>query len=169
MNRCADPFECYFPWKEYLLIAFCIEKLRKLTCKTGSSTLLSIDVILSWSKQLLETLDSFVVVEREGQIIACAALFPFVEEKCGEVAPIAVSPECRGEGQGDKLLGRIFHTKQVHMFYKFFRKYFLFPSLFSWSSKYEISIFSGDNFKSYKLMDGSLALLNTKFDKGKTE
>jgi amino-acid N-acetyltransferase len=44
-------------------------------------------------------------VEREGQIIACGALFPYFEEKSGEVAAIAVSPECRGQGQGDKLLG----------------------------------------------------------------
>jgi amino-acid N-acetyltransferase len=50
---------------------------------------------------------AYVVVEREGQIIACAALFPFFEEKCGEVAAIAVSPECRGQGQGDKLLGML--------------------------------------------------------------
>ncbi|GAB2282718.1 Probable amino-acid acetyltransferase nags1, chloroplastic [Dionaea muscipula] len=56
------------------------------------------------NKELLEAIDSFVVVEREGQIIACAALFPFFEAKCGEVAAIAVSPECRGQGQGDKLL-----------------------------------------------------------------
>uniref|UniRef100_A0A6N2LR93 amino-acid N-acetyltransferase n=1 Tax=Salix viminalis TaxID=40686 RepID=A0A6N2LR93_SALVM len=55
-------------------------------------------------EELLKALDSYVVVEREGQIIACAALFPFFEEKCGEVAAIAVSPECRGQGQGDKLL-----------------------------------------------------------------
>ncbi|EEF37109.1 N-acetyltransferase, putative [Ricinus communis] len=55
-------------------------------------------------EELLKALDSFVVMEREGQIIACAALFPFFEEKCGEVAAIAVSPECRGQGQGDKLL-----------------------------------------------------------------
>ncbi|KAB5526505.1 hypothetical protein DKX38_020352 [Salix brachista] len=41
----------------------------------------------------------FVVVEREGQIIACAALFPFFEEKCGEVAAIAVSPKCRDKGR----------------------------------------------------------------------
>ncbi|GLT46814.1 hypothetical protein SLA2020_205440 [Shorea laevis] len=55
-------------------------------------------------EELLRTLDSFVVVEREGHIIACAALFPYFEDKCGEVAAIAVSPECRGQGQGDKLL-----------------------------------------------------------------
>ncbi|KAK7330946.1 hypothetical protein VNO77_25152 [Canavalia gladiata] len=55
-------------------------------------------------KELLQSLSSFIVVEREGQLIACAALFPFFEEKCGEVAAIAVSPDCRGQGQGDKLL-----------------------------------------------------------------
>ncbi|XP_052204620.1 probable amino-acid acetyltransferase NAGS2, chloroplastic isoform X2 [Diospyros lotus] len=58
-------------------------------------------------EELLKALDSFIVVEREGQIIACAALFPFFKEKCGEVAAIAVSPECRGQGQGDKLLDYI--------------------------------------------------------------
>ncbi|KAL7190883.1 hypothetical protein ACSBR2_023036 [Camellia fascicularis] len=58
-------------------------------------------------EELLKALDSFIVVEREGHIIACAALFPFFKEKCGEVAAIAVSPECRGQGQGDKLLDYI--------------------------------------------------------------
>ncbi|CAK9136036.1 unnamed protein product [Ilex paraguariensis] len=57
--------------------------------------------------EVLEALESFTVVEREGHIIGCAALFPFEKEKCGEVAAIAVSPECRGEGQGDKLLDYI--------------------------------------------------------------
>ncbi|CAN1342994.1 Probable amino-acid acetyltransferase NAGS2, chloroplastic [Linum perenne] len=55
-------------------------------------------------EELLKTLGSYIVVEREGQIIACTALFPFFEEKCGEVAAIAVSSDCRGQGQGDKLL-----------------------------------------------------------------
>ncbi|MBA0803238.1 hypothetical protein Gohar_013476, partial [Gossypium harknessii] len=58
-------------------------------------------------EELVKTLDSFIVMEREGQIIACAALFPFFKDKCGEVACIAVSPECRGQGQGDKLLDYI--------------------------------------------------------------
>ncbi|CAH8344385.1 unnamed protein product [Eruca vesicaria subsp. sativa] len=58
-------------------------------------------------EELLRALESFVVVEREGQIIACAALFPFFEDKCGEVAAIAVASDCRGQGQGDKLLDYI--------------------------------------------------------------
>ncbi|KAA8531558.1 hypothetical protein F0562_006267 [Nyssa sinensis] len=36
------------------------------------------------NEELLKALDSFIVVEREGQIIASAALFPFLKEKCGE-------------------------------------------------------------------------------------
>ncbi|KAL2322850.1 hypothetical protein Fmac_027229 [Flemingia macrophylla] len=58
-------------------------------------------------EELLQSISSFVVMEREGQIIAVAALFPFFEEKCGEVAAISVSPDCRGQGQGDKLLDYI--------------------------------------------------------------
>ncbi|KAI5352430.1 hypothetical protein L3X38_005321 [Prunus dulcis] len=57
-------------------------------------------------EELLEMilLDCFAIVEREGQIIACAALVSFSEEKCGEVASIAVSSDCRLQGQGHKLL-----------------------------------------------------------------
>ncbi|KAH7331164.1 hypothetical protein KP509_20G018200 [Ceratopteris richardii] len=55
-------------------------------------------------EQLMRDLESFIVVERDACIIACAALFPYYEEKCAEVAAFAVVPECRGSGQGDKLL-----------------------------------------------------------------
>ncbi len=55
-------------------------------------------------------------MEREGHIIACAALFPFLKEKCGEVAAIAVSPDCRGQGQGDKLLGIIINIHILQYF-----------------------------------------------------
>ncbi|KAJ8638277.1 hypothetical protein MRB53_012544 [Persea americana] len=58
-------------------------------------------------EELLEAINSFIVVERDGSIIASAALFPYFEEKCAELAAIAVSPECRGHGQGDKLLDYI--------------------------------------------------------------
>ncbi|XP_055805307.1 probable amino-acid acetyltransferase NAGS1, chloroplastic [Solanum dulcamara] len=58
-------------------------------------------------EELVKALHSFIIVEREGHIIACAALFPYFEETCGEVAAIAVSPDCRGQGQGDKLLDYI--------------------------------------------------------------
>uniref|UniRef100_A0A453B791 amino-acid N-acetyltransferase n=2 Tax=Aegilops tauschii subsp. strangulata TaxID=200361 RepID=A0A453B791_AEGTS len=53
-------------------------------------------------KELLEALYSFYVVERDGSVIACAALFPFPEDKSGEVAAIAVSEECRGRDYIEK-------------------------------------------------------------------
>lgn len=55
-------------------------------------------------EQLLKEINYFIVVERDASIIACAALLPFHHEKCAEVAALAVSHECRGHGQGDKLL-----------------------------------------------------------------
>lgn len=64
-------------------------------------------VIKRSNEQLLEEIDKFTVVQRDGSIIACAALFPFYDEKCGELAALAVAPECRGHGQGDKLLDYI--------------------------------------------------------------
>ncbi|KAF5463638.1 hypothetical protein F2P56_013793 [Juglans regia] len=70
-------------------------------------------LICRTDQELLEALDLFVVVEREGQIIACAALFPFFKEKCGEVAAISVSPDCRGQGQGAKLLGILYFAYQT--------------------------------------------------------
>lgn len=61
-----------------------------------------------WSfSQLLQELQAYTVVERDGCIIACAALFPFYEDKSGEVAAFAVSPDCRGHGRGDSLLGKV--------------------------------------------------------------
>lgn len=87
-------------------------RMAKVTDLTGIKQLIqpleeSGTLVRRTNEELREALDSFIVVEREGHIIACAALFPFFEEKCGEVAAIAVSPECRGQGQGDKLLDYI--------------------------------------------------------------
>ncbi|CAM6096345.1 unnamed protein product [Calypogeia fissa] len=58
-------------------------------------------------EQLEQEYQNYIVVERDGSIIACAALIPYYDDKCGEVAAFAVSPECRGNGQGDSLLDYI--------------------------------------------------------------
>jgi amino-acid N-acetyltransferase len=57
--------------------------------------------------QMVQELPFFTVVERDGAVIACAALFPFAEDRSGEVAAFAVAPECRGHGRGDNLLGEL--------------------------------------------------------------
>lgn len=60
------------------------------------------------SRELLEQeIDQFCVVERDGAVIACAALYPFPTERLGEVACVAVHPDYRAAGRGDALLQHI--------------------------------------------------------------
>ncbi|HHH36637.1 MAG TPA: amino-acid N-acetyltransferase [Gammaproteobacteria bacterium] len=62
-------------------------------------------VLVRRSRERLEmTIDRFVVVERDGAIVACAALFPFHDEGVGEVACLAVHPDYRNHGYGARLL-----------------------------------------------------------------
>ena len=63
------------------------------------------DVLVRRSRERLEMeIDHFTVVERDGMIVACAALYPFVEEKISELACLAVHPDYRNHGRGDALL-----------------------------------------------------------------
>ena len=49
----------------------------------------------------------FIVVERDGMVIACAALHPFCDEAAGELACLVVHPDYQGMGYGDSLLNAI--------------------------------------------------------------
>ncbi len=60
------------------------------------------------SRELLEVeVERFTVLERDGAVIGCAALYPFCEERVGELACVAVSPEYRNRGRADALLAHI--------------------------------------------------------------
>lgn len=64
--------------------------------------------LVSRPRKLLETeIGRFTVVERDGTVIACAALYPFTKEQAGELACLAVHGDYRGGGRGDLLLERI--------------------------------------------------------------
>ncbi|HLS86986.1 MAG TPA: amino-acid N-acetyltransferase [Burkholderiales bacterium] len=57
------------------------------------------------SRELLESeIGNFFVVEHDGVIVGCAALYPFPEEKSAEFACLAVAPDYRDEGYGERLL-----------------------------------------------------------------
>jgi amino-acid N-acetyltransferase len=57
------------------------------------------------SRELLEMeIDHFTVLERDGAIIGCAALYPFPEDRLGELACVAVDPAYRDKGRADVLL-----------------------------------------------------------------
>ena len=51
--------------------------------------------------------DLYTVVEHDGVIFACAALYPYPEAQTGEMAALTVSPQVQGQGDGEKVLKRI--------------------------------------------------------------
>lgn len=56
------------------------------------------------SRERLEMeIEHFIVVERDGMIIACAALYPYKKEKIAELACLAVHPDYRKKNRGDIL------------------------------------------------------------------
>ena len=62
-------------------------------------------ILLKRSRELLETeINQFRLLERDGRIIACAALYPFAQDGCGEVACIVSHPDYRGGKRGQRLL-----------------------------------------------------------------
>ncbi|MBC7435051.1 MAG: amino-acid N-acetyltransferase [Bdellovibrionales bacterium] len=50
---------------------------------------------------------NYTIVEHDGVIFACAALYPYAESKTGEMAALTVSPQSQGQGDGEKILKRI--------------------------------------------------------------
>lgn len=50
---------------------------------------------------------SYTIIEHDGVIFGCAALYPYPEAGTGEMAAVTVSPHVQGQGDGEKLLRRI--------------------------------------------------------------
>lgn len=62
-------------------------------------------ILLKRSRELLEQeINQFRLLERDGRILACAALYPFADERCGEIACIVSHPDYRGGKRGQRLL-----------------------------------------------------------------
>jgi amino-acid N-acetyltransferase len=60
------------------------------------------------SRELLEIeIGRFFVLEHDRAIVGCAALYPFSDEGAGELACLAVHPEYRNAGAGERLLRRV--------------------------------------------------------------
>jgi len=62
-------------------------------------------ILVRRSRELLEMeVERFLVLESDGVIAGCVALYPFPEEQAAELACLAVSGEYRGRGFGNLLL-----------------------------------------------------------------
>lgn len=65
-------------------------------------------ILVKRSREKLETeIDEFVVMLREGTVVACGALHPYADQGSAEVACIAVHPEYRGGQFGDVLIDEL--------------------------------------------------------------
>jgi len=65
-------------------------------------------VLVKRSREHLEMeIDDFVVIERDGLILGCAALHPFAVGRMGELACLALHPDYRGERRGERMLAHV--------------------------------------------------------------
>ena len=65
-------------------------------------------ILVRRGRELLEIeIDRFTVFEHDGIILGCAALYPFPEEQACELACLAIHPDYRDQGHGERLLKHI--------------------------------------------------------------
>ena len=65
-------------------------------------------ILVKRNRSLLESeINRFVVLEHDRVIIGCAALYAWPEERAGELAGLAVRPDFRNQGAGERLLAEI--------------------------------------------------------------
>ncbi len=65
-------------------------------------------ILVRRSRERLEMeISQFVLLERDGLIVGCAALYPYPNEQVGEFACLAVHPDYRNADRGERLLAAI--------------------------------------------------------------
>ena len=67
--------------------------------------LVTAGILVKRERELIEKeIDRFVVLEHDNEIIGCAALYPFPNDKAVELACLAVNPFYRDGGRGERIL-----------------------------------------------------------------
>ncbi|HHJ34970.1 MAG TPA: amino-acid N-acetyltransferase [Gammaproteobacteria bacterium] len=74
-------------------------------------------IMVKRSREQLELdINNFTVIERDGMIIACAAIFTFKKEQAAELACLAVHEDYQIHGRGDDLMQHIeWQARKKHM------------------------------------------------------
>ncbi len=87
------------------------DRLRDATLDDTDGIMAIIDplvtagILVKRDRALIEKeIDRFVVLEHENEIIGCAALYPFPNDKAVELACLAVNPFYRDGGRGERIL-----------------------------------------------------------------
>jgi len=104
-----------------------LEKLRPATIDDAGGILKLIEpleadgTLVYRGRELLEReIQRFFVVEHDGMIVGCAALYPFPTGKAAELAALAVRPESRRLGHGEKLVDQLSEEAKRRGFRKLF-------------------------------------------------
>ncbi len=91
-----------------------LDRLRRATIDDVGSLLTLIEpletegILVKRSRQLIEQeIEYFTVIEHDGILLGCAALYPFADEKMGEMACLTVLPDSRNQGEAKRLLHHI--------------------------------------------------------------
>jgi amino-acid N-acetyltransferase len=91
-----------------------LEKMRDATPDDVGGVLKLIEpleadgTLVKRPRELIEReIDRFIVLEHDGFIFGCAALYPFPREKAAELACLTVHPQYQGYGDGERLMKRI--------------------------------------------------------------
>ncbi|MCM0613486.1 amino-acid N-acetyltransferase [Marinobacter sediminum] len=78
-------------------------------------------ILVRRSREKLETeVDRFVVVERDGTVVGCAALYSYPDEDAGELSCFAVDPHYRRGGRGDEILAMVEKLARAQGVHKLF-------------------------------------------------
>ena len=97
-----------------MLVEETLEELREATPDDVGGILALIrpleedGTLVKRDRSLIEReVENFTVIEHDGVIFGCAALYAFPDEKIGEMACLAVNPKAQSRGDGERLLKRI--------------------------------------------------------------
>ncbi|MQR01791.1 amino-acid N-acetyltransferase [Glaciimonas soli] len=88
-----------------------LESLREATIEDVGGILKLIEpleadgTLVKRGRELIEReIHYFSVIDHDGVLFGCAALYPFPDEKMGEMACLTVNPDVQGQGDGEKIL-----------------------------------------------------------------
>jgi amino-acid N-acetyltransferase len=104
-----------------------LESLREATIEDVGGILKLIEpleadgTLVKRGRELIEReIDYFSVIEHDGVIFGCAALYPFPHENMAEMACLTVNPEVQAQGDGERILKHMENRARAAGFTKLF-------------------------------------------------
>ncbi|NEX61652.1 amino-acid N-acetyltransferase [Noviherbaspirillum galbum] len=104
-----------------------LETLREATIEDVGGILKLIEpleadgTLVKRGRELIEReIEYFSVIEHDGVIFGCAALYPFPAEKMAEMACLTVNPEVQSQGDGERILKHMENRARAAGFDKLF-------------------------------------------------